>query len=138
MYLAQCLAPTCLSVYFSVLTIIIVSTEGTVVLERTPGQFPLPLLVVLPSLRLPLPSPHPPTHFTVQKFLHEKFLPLSQAQSLAAFCIHPYSLPSCFRGDLTLHVLSNPAPPAYSHFCMRPYGLQHARLPCPSPTPKAY
>ena len=83
----------------------------------TPGQFPLPLLVVLPSLRLPLPSPHPPTHFTVQKFLHEKFLPLSQAQSLAAFCIHPYSLPSCFRGDLTLHVLSNPAPPAYSHFC---------------------
>lgn len=34
MYLAQCLAPTCLSVYFSVLTIIIVSTEGTVVLER--------------------------------------------------------------------------------------------------------
>lgn len=81
----------------------------------------------------PTPTPTPTkTHFTVQKFLHEKFLPLSQAQNLAAFCIHPYSLPASFRGDLTLHVLSNPAPPAYSHFCTM------SLLPLSSTLPKLW
>ena len=62
-------------------------------------------------------SPQPPNALHCTEILTWEFLPLSQAQSLAAFCIHPYSLPSSFRGDLTLHVPSNPAPPAYSHFC---------------------
>ena len=41
-----------------------------------------------------------------------------------------FCTPSCFSSvEFSCSVVSN---------SLRPYGLQHARLPCPSPTPRAY
>ena len=54
-------------------------------------------------------------------------------------CNQRVALPCC---NYRKPVQSNEDPVQFSHslvsYSLRPHGLQHARLPCPSPTPRAY
>ena len=83
----------------------------------------IPLLLNLPSIH---PGHHraPSWVSCVTQLLHATYFALGSIYiSCATLLIHPTSV------QFTCSVVSS---------SLRPHGLQHARAPCPSPTPRVY